>query len=376
MMKSSWGWRGFWAGAAAADRSRGAAARDSVQAALHPPAIRRSAVPPSRSPITLPPSPLLNRPPTHRPAHQDKQRVNVSKLEPPNLTGGYLISYENDNLQAGEGWFRLCCAWKTQCLIGCWVRAEASLEAGDVLHNRPVQRRRASEHCETAGMAAQLLPSDTNMLPSKPLALCCRRRDVWAADGMGPPFPTEVSCRQLACLPASCCCLPPAAAREGLHHHLLLLHRVLHRCLLCTASPQQLAPLPLTVWRALALIPSHRTPVAGDHENAESLRHLPPWRWHCTCCPLPLTPQPQPPRSAPPYCRDPKKAGPEALAYLTGYLQSFQDALEAPDWLRCVWGAGWVGWVGGAFMGGWGAVQGVLEAPDALRCVGWGSVVG
>ncbi|EFN58239.1 hypothetical protein CHLNCDRAFT_142143 [Chlorella variabilis] len=31
--------------------------------------------------------------------------------------------------------------------------------------------------------------------------------------------------------------------------------------------------------------------------------------------------------------KDPKKAGPEALAWLTGYLQAFQDALEAPDWL-------------------------------------------
>jgi hypothetical protein len=34
--------------------------------------------------------------------------------------------------------------------------------------------------------------------------------------------------------------------------------------------------------------------------------------------------------------RDPKKAGPEALAWLSGYLQEFQDALEAPDWLRQV----------------------------------------
>lgn len=33
-------------------------------------------------------------------------------------------------------------------------------------------------------------------------------------------------------------------------------------------------------------------------------------------------------------CRDPKKAPPEALTWLTSYLQSFQDALEAPDWLR------------------------------------------
>ena len=37
-------------------------------------------------------------------------------------------------------------------------------------------------------------------------------------------------------------------------------------------------------------------------------------------------------------CRDPKKAGPEALAWLTGYLQAFQDALEAPDWLMWVVG--------------------------------------
>lgn len=33
-------------------------------------------------------------------------------------------------------------------------------------------------------------------------------------------------------------------------------------------------------------------------------------------------------------CRDPKDAPPEALAWLTNYLQAFQDALEAPDWLR------------------------------------------
>lgn len=38
----------------------------------------------------------------------------------------------------------------------------------------------------------------------------------------------------------------------------------------------------------------------------------------------------------PPACRDPKKAGPQALAYLTSNLQGFQDALEAPDWLTWV----------------------------------------
>ena len=32
--------------------------------------------------------------------------------------------------------------------------------------------------------------------------------------------------------------------------------------------------------------------------------------------------------------RDPKKAGPEAMAWLSAYLKDFQDALEAPDWLR------------------------------------------
>lgn len=37
------------------------------------------------------------------------------------------------------------------------------------------------------------------------------------------------------------------------------------------------------------------------------------------------------------YRRDPKKnATSEALAWLTRYFQDFQDALEAPDWLRCV----------------------------------------
>lgn len=43
-------------------------------------------------------------------------------------------------------------------------------------------------------------------------------------------------------------------------------------------------------------------------------------------------------RCCPPSCppalrRDPKQAGPEALAYLQAYLQSVQDALDAPDWL-------------------------------------------
>lgn len=32
---------------------------------------------------------------------QAKQRVNVSKLVAPNYSGGYLLSYENDNIEAG-----------------------------------------------------------------------------------------------------------------------------------------------------------------------------------------------------------------------------------------------------------------------------------
>lgn len=40
-------------------------------------------------------------------------------------------------------------------------------------------------------------------------------------------------------------------------------------------------------------------------------------------------------------CRDPKKnATSDALAWLKDYFQSFQDALEAPDWLRCGSGSG------------------------------------
>ena len=40
-----------------------------------------------------------------------------------------------------------------------------------------------------------------------------------------------------------------------------------------------------------------------------------------------------PPPAAPPACRDPKKAGSEALAWLAAYMQRIQDELEAPDWL-------------------------------------------
>ncbi len=42
--------------------------------------------------------PLHNHPTLPR---QAKQRVNVSKLVPANLSGGYLLSYENDNIEAG-----------------------------------------------------------------------------------------------------------------------------------------------------------------------------------------------------------------------------------------------------------------------------------
>lgn len=33
---------------------------------------------------------------------QAKQRVNVSKLVAPNFSGGYLLSYENDNIESGS----------------------------------------------------------------------------------------------------------------------------------------------------------------------------------------------------------------------------------------------------------------------------------
>lgn len=40
-----------------------------------------------------------------------KQRVDVAKLEPPNLSGGYLFTYDNDNTEAGDVLFGPLSGW-------------------------------------------------------------------------------------------------------------------------------------------------------------------------------------------------------------------------------------------------------------------------
>ena len=66
--------------------------------------------------------------PSHASLLQAKQRVNVSKLVPPNLSGGYLLAYENDNIEDGAGG-----GGQVQCRHSL---CPASLCLGQLVHSR------------------------------------------------------------------------------------------------------------------------------------------------------------------------------------------------------------------------------------------------
>lgn len=190
---------------------------------------------------------------------QAKQRVNVSKLVAPNYSGGYLLSYENDNIEAG--------AQQLEAGRSDWLRWQA-------------QRVCAPASMRHAMTLATALAACLSECP-RPGPPCRRRgRDVWAHHRLGSPLPGQVSCNAG---------LPLSGWQGG-----VVPGRALHGSSGIQSSAQS------TAWKQ---------PGGGSLPRGTGARLL---------------------------CRDPKKnATSDALAWLKDYFQSFQDALEAPDWLRC-----------------------------------------